>query len=269
MKESERKQIPNIAARGRLVETVNPQPEVRKNAEKATGWEFKDEAAYLYDKAILLRERLIDPIARIDRGQLPDPVIGFDNLRNYKVLAEYLIVRDAVGLTCRINFNSEHYIPKDGTQEWRWGRWAQLETLAHEYIHLWQQQVGSGSPSHGKEFIDKCESIGLHPLPGVGCHIAVADEPFSILMRELGIERPNDVPTDDRKTDWFWDGKKTKGRSTLSKWSCGCQNIRVGTKEFYGVCTKPECGQVFVRMDAVNETIYQVDERGRTKDRTT
>ena len=139
-----------------LVEMINPQPEVQKNAEKARDWIFREEASYLYDKAIVLRERLIDPIARIDRKELPDPVIGFENLRNYKVLAEFLITRDAVGLNCRINLNTEHYIKKEDKLIWRWGRWAQLETLAHEYIHLFQQQVGSGKPSHGKDFIDKC-----------------------------------------------------------------------------------------------------------------
>ncbi len=213
-----------------LIETANPQPEVRRNAETAVGWEFKEEAAYLYEKAIVLRERLIDPIARIDRRQLPDPVIGFDNLRNYKHLAEYLVIRDPVGLSCRINFNTGHYIPEGDKKVWRWGRWAQLETLAHEYVHLFQQQVGSGKPSHGKDFIEKCESIGLHPLPGVGCHIAVADEPFSILMKEWGIERPDDVPTDNRKKDWFKNGKEIKGRSSLKKWTCPeCGlNVRMG-----------------------------------------
>ena len=238
-----------------LIETANPQPEVRKNAETAVGWEFKDEASYLYDKAIILRERLIDPIARIDRNQLPDPVIGFENLRNYKVLAEYLVIRDAVGLSCRINFNTEHYIPEEDRQVWRWGRWAQLETLAHEYVHLFQQQVGSGKPSHGKEFIDKCESIGLHPLPGIGCHVAVADEPFSILMREWGIERPDDVPTDTRKIDWFKNGKEVKGRSSLSKWSCGCQNARIGAQEFDATCNR--CGNVFIRIDGKAHTVYK------------
>jgi len=230
----------------RLIEVHNPQPEVRKNAEKAVDWEFKDEAQYLYLKGVQLRDRLIDPIARIDRGQVPDPVIGFENLRNYKVLAEYLLVRDAVGLSCRINFNAEHYIEKDGKKEWRWGRWAQLETLTHEYIHLWQQQLNIGKPGHGKEFTEKMESMGLHPLPGFGCHMAVADEPFSILMKEWGIERPDDVPYDDRKIDWFKNGKEIKGRSSLSRWSCGCQNARIGAKEFHAVCTK--CNNLFEKI---------------------
>src|SRR4030042_5479600 len=128
----------------RLIIRTDPQPEVRKNAENAADWAFKDEESCLYHKAIALRERLIDPIARVDRKQLPDPVIGFEDLRNHKVLAEYLVYRDAVGLACRINFNIEHYYPDNGNLVWCWGRWAQLETLTHEYIHLFQQQVGTG-----------------------------------------------------------------------------------------------------------------------------
>src|SRR3989338_55699 len=111
-----------------LIQVVDPKPEVRRNAETVTDWEYSEEATYLYEKAIVLRERLIDPIARVDRNQLPDPVIGFDNLRNYKVLAEYFVIRDPVGLSCRINFNTEHYIPDGDKQVWRWGRWAQMET---------------------------------------------------------------------------------------------------------------------------------------------
>jgi hypothetical protein len=234
---------------------VNPQPDVRRNAENAVGWEYKEEAAFLYTKAIQLRERLIDPIARVDRKQLPDPVIGFENLRNHKVLACYHIFRDPVGLNCRIDFNTEQYKDEEGKKVWSWGRWAQLETLSHEYVHLWTQQVLGIRPTHGKEFIEKSESIGLHPLPGIGCHVAVADAPFSILMREWGIERPADVPsaidwtrTGGIRIDWFKAGKETRGKSSLTKWSCGCQNVRVGTKEFFASCTR--CKNEFVRVDA-------------------
>jgi hypothetical protein len=40
-------------------------------------------------------------------------------------------------------------------------------------------------------------------MPDIGCHVAVAGEPFSILMKEWGVERPDDVPKEDRKMDWF------------------------------------------------------------------
>jgi hypothetical protein len=214
-----------------LITITNPQPEVRKNAENAKDWVFQEEAQYLYRKAVGLRDRLIDPIARIDRNQVPDPIIGFDNLRNYKVLAEYILTRDAVGLNSRITFNVEHYLVENNKPVWKWGRWAQLETLAHEYVHL--LLTGQGvKTAHGKEFTQKCESIGLHPLPGVGSHMKVADEPFSILMKEWGIDRPQDVPYDDRKLDWFKLGKETKGRSSLTKWECPeCGlKVRIGIK---------------------------------------
>ena len=252
--------LPDIAKNGVEIDKIDPQPAIQKGAETASDWEYREDAKYLYDKAKGLRGRLIDPIARIDREQLPDPIIGFKDLRNYKALAEYLIIRDELGLSCRINFNTAHYVETNGKRTWKWGRWAQLETLAHEYIHLWQQQVGSGKPSHGKEFIDKCEEIGLHPMPGVGCHTTVADEPFSILMAEWGLKRPGDVPRDDRKVDWFinpGDLKKRKGKSTLAKWTCGCQNARIGTKEFCATCNKPECGNVFVLADGLTHTIYE------------
>jgi len=118
-----------------IIENPNPQPEIRKNAERARDWQYSEESRYLYGKAIVFRERFLDPIARIDRRQLPDPIIGIENLRNYKVLAEYLVNRDAVGLSFRINFNEEHYIDQEGKKVWRFGRWAQHETLLHEYIH--------------------------------------------------------------------------------------------------------------------------------------
>jgi hypothetical protein len=40
----------------RLIEFPDPQPEVRKNAENAPDWEYRDEAKYLYEKAVILRE---------------------------------------------------------------------------------------------------------------------------------------------------------------------------------------------------------------------
>ena len=86
-------------------------------------------------------------------------------------------------------------------------------------------------------------------MPDVGCHLAVGDGAFAQLMRELGIERPEDVPrADGQNIDWFkilvdLMGKSRKGRSSLTKWSCGCQNVRVGTREFHATCDK--CGNKF------------------------
>ncbi len=54
--------LPGIAQGGKPLETVDPQPEVRKNAEIARDWEYSEEAAYLYRKAVLFKDRLLDPV---------------------------------------------------------------------------------------------------------------------------------------------------------------------------------------------------------------
>jgi len=260
----------------RLIETYNPQPDIRKNVRLAKDWEYSGETDYLYEKAVIFRDRFLDPIARVDRSQLPDPIIGVENLRNYKVLAEYLLNRDAVGLSFRINFNEEHYVEEDGKRVWRFGRWAQLETLLHEYIHGWQQRFGKdpyrpgkSTSGHNKEFIEKCESFGLHPKPGVGCHMQVADEPFSILMKEWGIDRPEDVPTDYRRSDWFkilidLNGKGRRGTSSLARWTCPeCGlNARMGIKGnpeiVHEPCSVKKGEKVFfVKNDGLSHTIYK------------
>lgn len=244
------------------IEVINPQPTVRKNAETAPDWEYREQAQYLYDRAVLFRERLIDPIARIDRAILPDPVVSFDDLRNKRTLAAYTLIRNPQGMNHEITFNTEHYQDAEGKKIWKFGEWALNETLLHEQIHLWQQTVGSdsvklGKVYHNKEFVDKCENLGLHPMPGKGCHVAVADGVFAQLMGELGIERPEMPPTEEMRIDWFkfledWLGKEAKGRSTLKLWCCpGCGlKVRMGVQSDpmlrHHVCENAENPMVFL-----------------------
>ena len=237
-----------MVERGVLIETADPKPEIRKNAEIARDWEYSGEAKYLYGMAVLFKDRFLDPVLHTDRGRLPNPVISFDNLRNMRTLAAYTLHRNPQGLLDEITFNTEHYEDQKNKKVWRFGRWPQLETLLHEQVHLWQQNFGEdpvkpGKVYHNKEFVEKCESLGLHPVPVKGCHVAVADGVFAQLMAELGIERPEDVPTMDWTraggrpitTDWFrflsdLEGKGRKGASTLKKWCCPeCgMNVRMG-----------------------------------------
>jgi len=243
-----------------IISVYDPQPAVRKNAESAIDWKYKEEAAYLYRLAVIFRDRLVDPILRTDRSQVPDPVISFEDMRNNNILAAYTLVRNPQGLLHEITLNTAHYFENEGKQVWKFGQWAQAESLLHEMLHLKQQKYGKepyrrGRSTHNKEFCEMAKQLGLNVVPNVGCHFAPADEgsPFAILMREMGIERPADVPTFEvrgRRFDWFEIGKKEKGRSSLTKWGCGCQNVRVGTKEFYARCTR--CGNEFVRVDLEN-----------------
>jgi hypothetical protein len=235
---------PSQTGGGVLIETSNPQPEIRKNAETAKDWEYREEAAFLYRWAVTFKERLLDPIARTDRDRLPDPVIGFEPMR-IEILAAYTLARNPQGLLYEITFNARHL---DRPQ------WEQLETLLHEQVHLWQQNFGEnpikpGRAYHNREFVEKCESLGLHPRPGVGAHWKPADGVFELLMREHGISRPEYAEVEEGQRSNWWDlGKERKGSSTLSKWSCGCQNVRVGTKEFYACCLR--CGNLFVRVES-------------------
>jgi hypothetical protein len=273
------KEFPKIARNGKLIEPVNPQPEVRKNAEAASDWIYAEEAIYIYRMAVLFKDRFLDPVLLTDRRRLPDPVISFANLRNKNTLAAYTLVRNPQGLLYEITMNSEHYVDdeQDGkkVKRWSFGKWAQAETLLHEQVHLWQQNFGvdpvrPGRVYHNKEFVEKCESLGLHPMPGVGCHTRLADGNFAVLMKELGIEPPN-LPenTNDLDIDWFkWFldslGKGRKGTSTLHKWTCPeCgMKVRIGIKGNPEIRHDP-CEQktghnvFFVQADGVSHTIFK------------
>lgn len=246
-----KEKITEVSRNGILIETADPQPAVRRNAEIARDWVYAEEATYLYDKAILFKNRFLDPVLHTDRRRLPDPVISFENLRNYTEEGE--------------------------KKTWEFGRWAQLESLLHEQVHLWQQNFGKdpvkpGKPYHNKEFVEKCESLGLHPMPGVGCHTRLADGPFALYMQELMIEPPQltDKP-EDINMDWFkWllelAGKRRKGRSSLAKWTCPeCGlNVRIGIKGNpelrHDPCEKKLGKPVFfVQPDGLSHVIYKAD----------
>ena len=265
-----------MSREGTPIESFDPKPAIKKNAEVAHDWEYSEEAKYLYGMAVTFRDRFLDPILLTDRGRLPDPVISFDNLRNRKVLAGYSLHRNPQGLLDEITFNTEHYEKQEEKKVWRFGRWAQLETLLHEQIHLWQQNFGEdpvkpGRVYHNKEFVAKCESLGLHPMPIVGSHTQVADGVFAQLMNELGIPRPENVPTIDWtkaggkpiKRDWFRP-EKEKGTSTLHKWvcpDCGLA-VRIGINSdpllVHDVCSEIMGEKVFlVRHDGLRHTIYK------------
>lgn len=264
-----------MSKEGVAINQFDPKPAIQKNAEFARDWEFSDEAKNLYGMAILFKDRFLDPILLTDRNRLPDPVISFDDMRNRKVLAAYTLHRNPQGLLDEITFNTAHYDDQDGRMVWVWGEWAKFETLLHEQVHLWQQNFGNhpvkpGRIHHNKEFVEKCESLGLHPLPGVGAHIRVADGVFAQMMNELGIPRPDDVPTIDwtkaggkpRKRDWFRPSPE-KGRSTLHKWTCPdcglAVRVGIGTDPHlvHDACSEIRGEKVFlVKNDGLNHIIF-------------
>lgn len=258
---------------GILIEKHDPQPEIRKNAENAPDWEYTEEAQFLYRLGVVFRNRLVDPILRTDRSQVPDPVISFENLRNNNTLAAYTLARNPQGLLHEITFNTAHYQLEDDRRIWKYGRWAQLETLLHEMLHLKQQKYGKdpysgGKVTHNKEFAAIAKDLGLNVTPNIGSHFAVADEgsPFAILMKELGIDRPADVVrASNEKADWFEVGKKRKGVSSLHNWVCPECGIhaRIGVKDnpeiIHAPCSARKGETVyFVRADTLAQAMLGV-----------
>lgn len=208
---------------------------VRKHAESDLTWKHHEIAGQLYGWTDRFRDRLIDPVARIDRSTLPGPVIGFDSF-DYRILAYYLLGKNAFGLEDEIILNEAHLDRP---------LYCILETVLHEQLHLWQQRFGQHPVKrnyHNQEFCEKAESLGLHPAPIIGCHYKPADGTFEALLREYGVYKPAlaeqiELPK-DKKRNW-WEGERRKeGRSTLEKWSCSCgQHARIGTKAHFAYCT--------------------------------
>lgn len=278
MKETINQRIPESVKNGKLIEVVNPAPEVRKAAEANRDWDYSAEATKLYRRAEVVMDRFYHGIPTPNSdGRLPAPLIAVDSM-NIRTLAAYLLVPDEYGLRYKLTFNEQHYIDGDQGKAWRFGEWALMETLTHELGHHWQQRRGkepfkNGKVTHNREFTAMLEALGIYSTTGHGAHYKPADldKPFGILMKEWGITRP-EAPEDfieQPKIDWwkFFEelfGKPVpKGRSSLTKYSCPeCGlAVRVGIKGdpllLHDPCSE-KLGQkvFFVRAEAASQVIY-------------
>lgn len=228
-----------------------PHEAIRRHVEAARDWEWHEIATDLYRWVDRFNDRFFG-------REMPNALLSFERM-DIRVLASYTLNRNAQGLLYEITFNARHLDRP---------LWETLETLMHEYVHLWQQNHGQHPVSrnyHNREFVGRCESLGLHPAIGSGAHKLPADGPFAEFLRAYGVEEPvalDGILVDDkgRPLDWwFRPGKERKGRSTMAKWSCGCQNVRVGTKGFHACCTR--CGNAFVKAEGRNRPKPKVQGR--------
>ena len=216
----------------------NPQEVIRRHVETALDWEWRETAVMLYQWAERFNTCFFG-------SEMPDALLSFERM-DHRILAAYTLKRNAQGLLYEITFNVNHLERP---------LWETLETLLHEVVHLWQQNYGQNPVTrnyHNLEFVARCEQLGLHPHLGSGVHLRPADGPFAELLTAHGIEAPvGTAPVlgpRGKPLDWWVEpGSRERGRSTLSKWSCGCQNVRVGTKEFFACCTR--CGSTFVKVE--------------------
>lgn len=119
-----------------------------------------------------------------------------------------------------------------------------LQTLVHEMVHSFEhtyvdERKRTKNWYHTNAFRQKMVEIGILTNPK-GIHIAIGD-PFVFLLRKHGVVFNSTVGP--KGFIIIPPKKKTKGKSKLRKWSCGCQNVRVGKAEFEATCDL--CGNKF------------------------
>jgi len=204
-------------------ETINVA--IMENEKSATDWGLHNLAWELYWWTDFFN------IAFFREQPVPVPAISFERTKITN-LGHYVVGRNAFGVRENININRAHLNRP---------LWDILATLLHELTHSWQYIYGKPSKSwfHNKEFQMKLLSFGIL-CDKKGCHIGIGD-PFVHLLKlhAVSFDGCN-----------FADGllkvppkPKKKGASKLRKWSCGCQNARVGKADFEATCDI--CGNKF------------------------
>jgi hypothetical protein len=178
--------------------------------EVADDWEWQEIAGQLY----VWIDRFND---RFFGREMPEAVLSFERI-DYRVLAAYTLRRNPQGLLYEITLNTR-YLTRP--------LWQTLETLMHEYVHLWQQNAGAHPVSHNyhnQEFVARCEALSLHPL--IGRSVAMCGRPTApspSFSGAYGVDEPAPlaeprVTPKGKPLDWWSSRRKRKGQSTLRKW---------------------------------------------------
>lgn len=237
MKESD---LPSVTRGGVEVGNINVQSYIRQYAERNKEWPYGPIVAKWYPRVEEFKRRFFDGVFKPwDLSRLPSPPIAIEDMRNFKYLGSYRLVPDGYGLSDKLTLNEKHFQLVEGVWTWDYGGdWGLGETIVHEMAHEKHKHKGTTKPAHDKYFRDLLEELGIY-CNGYGQHYQPADpdKPFGILMREWGIHR-EDLPEDtgDHKGSWWSVGDVHKGRSSLTKWTCGCQNAWIGAKEYHATC---------------------------------
>lgn len=125
-----------------------------------------------------------------------------------------------------------------------------LGTLLHEMVHGFEQEHVEEAKKtkgwyHTKAFREKLKECGIH-TDERGCHVAIGD-PFRYILIRHGVDFNHANMIQKGGLILIPPKPKKKGKSKLKKWSCGCQNVRIGKSEFHATCNL--CGNEFELID--------------------
>jgi predicted SprT family Zn-dependent metalloprotease len=171
-------------------------------------------------------------------GKLPEVVLSFD-VRDRRNLGHYCLRRNGLGVRWNVNLNPIHL-----------GRplYEVLATLLHELAHAWQYEQGTGAkpPHHNREFVEKCEEMGI-PTNSQGHYLGVTrGSPFHAYCKAHGVPfesgpgGPDDGNPERPEPLLPTPPAKPKG-SRLRKWICACADpvpVRVARADFDATCNK-------------------------------
>jgi len=162
------------------------------------------------------------------------PALTFEKTR-VNTLGHYRIGRNDFAVKEQINLN-RLYLTRP--------LHSVLSTLLHEMAHSWEftyvpEEMRTKSWYHSKAFRDKMAEFGILTNTN-GSHAGMDyNGTFVFILKQHGVSfaefdisglaKGNTViPIDS--------APKKKGKSKLKKWTCGCQIVRIGKREFYATC---------------------------------
>lgn len=177
-------------------------------------------------------------IAFFKDAKVPVPALTFEKT-NIKSLGYYRIGFNDWAVRDQINLN-KIYLHRPLFET--------LQTLVHEMVHSWEhthldKDERTTNWYHKTGFKNKMAQIGIE-TNDKGMHKKVGD-PFIHLLRQHGVTFSG--YTMEKGLIIIPIKKKPKGKSKLSKWSCGCTNVRVGVKSLEALCLK--CNNMFEKIE--------------------
>lgn len=173
---------------------------------------------------------------------VPIPALTFERSR-VNNLGSYRIGRNDWAVREQINLN-RLYLTRP--------LYEVLSTLFHEMVHSWEftyvpEDSRTKNWYHSKAFRNKMLSYGILTKPN-GSHVSLDYHgKFVQTLKQHGVSfNGSSRPPGERSGVVIpINPSKKKGTSKLKKWTCGCQIVRVGKKEFFATCDI--CGKTFLQ----------------------